>query len=59
MNLEIPSYTHGNQNEKVINPKTIQAIIPDAYEVSITVQELVGNAQNMAYTLIEGMITTQ
>ena len=57
MDLEIPYHLKGQGASETQNKK-ITTIIPDAYEINVTMTELVGDAQNMAYTLIEGLITT-
>ena len=59
MTLQIPFYTKGDDGSAVAGTKPVQCIIPDVYEIQITMKELVGDAQNMAYTLIDGLIQTE
>ena len=56
MKLEVPTLTNaiGPQGEEInrLGTKGFETIIPDAYNVSITVAELFGETKNMAYEVL-------
>ena len=54
MEIDIPIYSAGSPGAM----KKVEVIIPDAYVVKINMSELVGEAQNMMYHLINQTITT-
>ena len=54
MEIEVPIYSEGDASAS----KKVEVIIPDAYVVKISMSELVGEAQNMMYHMINQTIRT-
>ena len=54
MELDVPIYSAGSEGSS----KKVEVIIPDAYVVKISMSELVGEAQNMMYHMINQTIRT-
>jgi len=53
MNLIIPSVTKNIVEEYMVGQTEIDTIIPDAYNITLTITELFSESQNQAYTALE------